>query len=145
MQHIVVRPAAADSHSIAGSPRSSSPQDTSAGAPQEPTLQSSVAQHAARTQQANARSVSVHEQEAAAYLPEQAAGQISVGEEAGAETEEHVASKLESSSGKQAGMRMSEGPQEPALQSDLVQDAALTEGGKFLFIMLLNQSFWAGP
>ena len=86
----------------------------------------------------------MHEQEAAVYLPEQAAGQISVGEEASAETEQHVASKLESSSGTQAGMPMSEGPQEPALQSDLVQ-AALMEDGKLLFMVLLDQSLWAGP
>ena len=120
--------AAADPPSVAGSPRSSSQQGTSADAPEEPTLQSSVAQHAAGSAQpGNASSINVFGQTPARQLSEQAAGKVSAGEEGGAETE----GRLESSSGEQAGG--AGGPEEPALQSGLGQQAAFMEDGAFLF------------
>ena len=137
--------AAADSQSVAGSPHSSRRQGSSAGCsgPEEPNLQSSVAQHTAgSTQQGNIRSITERGNRAAAPLQEQATGEVSVREEAGADTEEPVASKLEGSSGKQAGM--SEGPQQPALQSDLGQEAAFREDGRLLFTVLLDLFSWAG-
>ena len=123
---------AADLHRVAGSPHPSSQQGIAAGSSTEPTLQSSVGQQAAgNAQQADTSSISVHGQKAAPDLPEQAAGEISTGEEGGVQTEGGVEGRLESSSGEQGGMLA--GLQEPSLQSGLGQRAAFVEDGGSLF------------
>ena len=120
--------AAADPPNVAGLPRSSSQQGVSADAPEEPTLQSSVAQQAASNAQAgNASSINVLGHTPGLQSLEPAAGEVSAGEEDGAETEGGVEGRLESSSGEPAG-----GPEEPALQSGLGQQAASMEDGMFL-------------
>lgn len=125
---------AADSPSVAGSSGSNTQQELSPHAPEEPALHSSVGQHAigaAGAQHVDASSVKVDKQLPAPDLTEQAAEELSGGEQASAKTEGVVGEgRLDSGSEEQAGESV--GPQEPALQSGLGQRAASNEGGELL-------------
>ena len=139
LQSTVTQPAAAaaaaattDASSDADSPVLSSQQGVSPHAPEEPTLQSSLSQHAAQQATPTGTS-SVHEETPASAAATQQQQPASGGEAAVSEGM-NGGQPRERSLREQAGV--AEAPPEPALHSGLARHAASVEDGKSLWTSL---------